>query len=214
MGHAYIDIQYCVLSEVQDQTFSFHHHPTTTGLFADEGMVHALKQVNNDFARGLLGQISITIWTSQGGKSPPSAFQLGALFSTAYAWEEAVKEAWDECALGETYSTEFALQSIAFHTIVRNIRLAGQSNFTAKAREALIKPTEAVNAAKLHTIAALTLSTLLEPSEVRSTRGTRLPGKGRKPKEKSQIPGLTPGESYFLWIATDAADLSRHLGML
>ena len=87
---------------LKDLFLLYHHHPTATDPFADEGMVHAIKQVNNDFARGLLGQISIMIWASQGGKSPPSAFQLGALFSTAHAWEEAVKGAWDDCALGET----------------------------------------------------------------------------------------------------------------
>ena len=177
--------------------FRSRHHPTTTGLFDDEGIIHALRQVRMDFTRGLLSQLSITIWASEGGKKPPSAFELGALFATAIAWEGAVKKAWDDCSLGEVYSDEFAKQSTAFHRMVRNIRLAGQGYYTAKARDALVKPKEAVDRARLQTIAALTLNKLLEPREVRSTRGTRLPGKGRKPKEKCQIPACRPKRVSF-----------------
>ena len=98
--------------------------------------------------------------------------------------------------------------------MVRNIRLAGQGYYTAKARDALVKPKEAVDRARLQTIAALTLNKLLEPREVRSTRGTRLPGKGRKPKEKCQIPGLSTEESFLLWVTTDAAARSEHCSMI
>ena len=161
----------------------------------------------------ILAYLAISAWLGWQGESPPTAVELSCIFPTVDDWLREVECLWPQCSAGRPLTQMFRTKAKCFWATLHTLRTRSHEEQADSIAKDSMESLALLRAKDPHRRELRQMLTVTDhvPIEVRKSK-YRLPGtESRKLKQPTaEANALTAGESFLLWLCSQAKHFSKH----